>query len=484
MQSLRWLAAGALLILAGAAGCGSQYRPVINPVVPTGPPSQPTSYAMVFSQPGLVFATDSSLPTSAPPCPALGATGVFQSYTSPGVATVIDFSGDSIMALAEVGNGPLGFAVDPTGSTAYSENCDGTISSVPISTSLQTNKVGSSTLLTGVTPINMLVVTGTDYVAEYRANGQAAVAAMSGNPPGLKQEIFVAPSLVNLTGSPTGQRVYAISQGSTGSSSVAWGDCANPSVVTSSGEADAIEVATNTISTRLPLGVCPVFGVTSVDGRRAFIMNRGSGTITVINSQLNTLDTALNSSGTINLCGGTTPCDAGPVYAELYTPGSLLVTANYGNNTISVIDVSLDVYGNDSPTFGKVLATVPVGSNPAMLTVLQDGSRAYTANYGDGTVTVVNLTSFTAQKTISLGTSSSNPRTIVSTYNYPAGKVYVSSQNSSALTVIRTDTDIVSATLTMQGNIVDVRTTTQYAGSSTQGGNRITVSRSAGSGVP
>ena len=104
----------------------------------------------------------------------------------------------------------------------------------------------------------------------------------------------------------------------------------------------------------------------------------------------------------------------------------MLVVSNYDNNTVSVIDVSLDVYGNDSPNFGKVLATVPVGMKPAAVTVLQDGSRAYTANQGDGTVTVVNLTNFTAQKTIPLGMGSPNPRTIVSTYNYPSGKVYVS----------------------------------------------------------
>jgi DNA-binding beta-propeller fold protein YncE len=278
--------------------------------------------------------------------------------------------------------------------------------------------------------------------------------------------------------------VYSISQGNINTQGFAWGTCATPSAVSVTGEADAIEVANNTISARLPLGVCPVYGVSSADGRRAFILNRGSGTITVINSQLNTLDTVLNSSGTINLCAGTTPCNAGPVYAELYTPGNMLVVSNYDNNTVSVIDVSLDVYGNDSPTFGKVLATVPVGMNPAAVTVLQDGSRAYTANQGDGTVTVVNLTSFTAQKTIQLTNGVTNPRTIVSTYNYPAGKVYVASQNSPYVTIIRTDTDVISATIQAQGNVVDVRTTSQYAGSTTQGGNNITGSRSYGSGAP
>jgi DNA-binding beta-propeller fold protein YncE len=476
---MRWPAAAALLVLVGAAGCGSQYRPVINPVVPTGPPAQPTSYAVVFSQPGLVPPTDPSLPPTSPPCPASG--GVFTAYPNPGVVTILDFSGDSIMALANVGNGPLGFAVDPTGSTAYSENCDGTISAVPISIALQSNKVGSSTLLTGAVPINSLVAGTSQYVTE---QGRDAIAAMAGSPPALKQEVFVAPSVINVTGVSASQRVYSISQGNINTPGFAWGTCATPSAVSVTGEADAIEVTNNTISARLPLGVCPVYGVSSTDGRRAFILNRGSGTITVINSQLNTLDTALNATGTINLCGGTTPCNAGPVYGELYTPGNMLVVSNYDNSTVSVIDVSLDVYGNDSPTFGKVLATVPVGSHPAAVTVLQDGSRAYTANEGDGTVTVVNLTSFTAQKTIQLGNGSPNPRTVVSTYNYPAGKVYVVSQNSPYVTIIQTSTDVISATVQVQGNVVDVRTTTQYAGSTTQGGNTVTGSRSVGSGAP
>jgi len=478
---MRWPAAAALLVLLGAAGCGSQYRPVINPVVPTGPAAQPTSYAVVFSQPGLLAPTDPSLPPTEPPCLGLASGGVFQSYANPGVVTLLDFSGDSIMALANVGNGPLGFTLDPTGSTAYSENCDGTISSVPISASLQTRDVGTSTLLTGAVPINSLIAGTSQYVIE---QGRDAVAVMSGSPPALKQEVPVAPSVINATGVGASQRVYSISQGNINTPNFAWGTCATPSTVSVTGEADAIEVATDTISARLPLGVCPVYGVSSADGKRVFILNRGSGTITVINSQLNTLDTALNASGTINLCGGTTPCAAGPVYADLYTPGNLLVVSNYDNSTVSVIDVSLDVYGNDSPTFGKVLATVTVGMNPAALTVLQDGSRAYTADEGDGTVTVVNLTNFTAQKTIQLGSGVPNPRTIVSTYNYPAGKVYVSSQSSPYVTIIRTDTDVISATIQAQGNVVDVRTTNQYAGSTTQGGNNITGSRSYGSGAP
>jgi YVTN family beta-propeller protein len=509
---MKWLAAGALLVLVGATGCGSQYRPVITPVPPTGPAAQPTAYAVVFSQPGLV--PPGSLPATAPPCPTTA-------YANPGVVTIIDFSGDSIMAQAEIGTGPLTVSLNASGTAAYSLNCDNTMSTVPITTTLQTKNVLSSTFFNGAVPYNALASTSAEYVVEQGrllpgSTYPGAVGAFTGSPASLAQEVAVAPSVINVTGVPGAQRIYAISQGNTyaippATGSLAWGACASPSTVSGlgiTGEADGIEVATNTVSSRLPLGVCPVYGVTSSDGLRSYIMNRGSGTVTVINNQLNQLDTApnpnfnngpntnLGPNATINLCPGSTgTCNAGPVFAQYYATSSLLVTANYDNNTISIIDVSLDVYGNDSPTFGKVLGTVPVGANPASLTVLQDGSRVYTANEGDGTVTVVNLSSYTPQATIPLqGTPTSNntitgtlipqPRTIDSAYNYPTGKVYVTSQNSPFVTIIRTDTDVVSANIQVQGNVVDLHTTAQYTGTSATSGNINVVSRAFGSGAP
>jgi hypothetical protein len=86
------------------------------------------------------------------------------------------------------------------------------------------------------------------------------------------------------------------------------------------------------------------------------------------------------------------------------------------------------------------------------------------------------------EQTIAL---TSNPHSIESIYNYPIGKVYVASQNSPYLTVIRTDTDIVSATPEMPGNIVDMHVNSQYPGNSTTGAiNYQTESRSVGSGAP
>lgn len=519
---MAWLAVCGLLV-AFTVGCGNRYLPVVTPINPTGPAGQPTAYVAVTSEPNYNLL---DVPQNNPcivQSPSTPDTSSSVAYADPGVATVVDFSGDSIAAQALIGNGPIVNAMDPTGGLAYSSNCDGTISSFNVDSTLQTKDVFTSTLLntptvsTNAIPYNILAMSGTIFAVE---KGHNKVAEMSsGEPPALVQEIPVAPSLINIVGINDAQRIYAISQGNSlgGTTQPAWGACSDPANVTTNGEADgidlavsgssgAISIANQTVSSRIPLGVCPVYGVMSSNGERAFILNRGSGTVTVINAQQNAIDTTKtgylgNGTGTINLCGGigaTTSCNAGPVFAEIYNNGQELVTANYGNNTISVIDISQDVYGNDSNTFGKVLATIPVGEHPAALTILQDGSRVYVADQGttttdpttgvttyndDGAVTIVNLKSFSVEKTIPIN---SNPRMIQSIYNYPEGKVYVASPNSPFLTVIRTDTDTIDTKIEVQGNITGISTSTQYAGASqsTLSNNLNIDSHAPGSGEP
>ena len=468
------LTASLAILASGIAGCGNQYRPTIHPIQPTGPAAVPTSDIVVLSQPGY-----NPLPAgTVGPCTQ-------DTYATPSVITLLNFSGDSILAQANGGIGPLTFSLEAGGANVYAPNCDGTLTTAEATSgNLQTQYVQNSTLLPGSAPTNTLFANSSLYVTESGLHGPTClttncVAQLTSSPAGLKQEIPVAPSLINLVGYSAGERIYAISQGNSGGGAQpAWGDCANPSAVTVDGEADAIETAANTISARLPLGVCPVYGFMTPDLQRVFIMNRGSGTVTVINSQLNAIDAA----------HPTIKVGAGPVYADYYRNGQLLVTANYDSNTISIISIPLDIYGNDAATFGTVLATVPVGLHPVEVTVLQDGSRVYVANQGDiakgipGSVSIVSLRDYTVEKTIPL---SSNPHAIASIYNYPIGKVYVASQNSPYLTIIRTDTDVISATPEMQGNIVDIHVRSEYPAQTTNGSlNYITESRSVGSGAP
>ena len=444
-----WFSAGGLLMLAAVCGCGSTYRPVVNPINPTGPPAQPSTLIAVVSQ--------------------QNAPGASPDPQTAGVATILDFSGDSILAQAIIGPGPIGFALSPSGGEAYTINHDQTLSSFPVTAGLMTKNVAVTTLLKSTTPGNVLSAVGSVFLAD-TANNE--VDYLTGSPVSLKQAIPVGLGPATVVGNSSGQRVYAISQ------MLAPNTCNAPSQNVN-GQVYSIESSTNTVSNVLPVGVCPVFGVVSADNRRVFILNRGSGTVSVIDGQTNQLNEQTFGSDhkpcTFNC--QTFAVGGGPVYAEIYQKASILVTANYDSNTVSFIDISTDVFGNNSSTFGNVLATVPVGNHPSTVAVLQDGSRAYTANQGDGTVSIIDMTSFKVKKVIKV---MDQPRSVAAVSNALIGKVYVTSPTSQQVTIIRTDTDAITATVQLPGWVVELRASGQSAG----GSNTINASRTLGSGTP
>jgi len=452
-------AALALVAAASIAGCGAGYRPVVTPITPSGPASQPASNVVVISVP---------------------------SPTAQGIATVANYSGDTVMATAPVGPSPITFTLDETGSLAYSYNSDGTVTNIPATNQMQAKNITFTTLPSTARPVNLFSPSAGLWIADLDGN---VIDVLTGSPETFKLAIPVAPTPVTVAGPAViGQRNYAITQGTVASGV----DCNNAPTAAPAGEADGIEIASFTVSSRIPLGKCPVYALQSTDGKRLFVLNRGSDTITVINSQNNTLDAcvpfvnqigrtvtchpSLPLSTAAGLTGAGVPAVAGPVYAEYNSTTGQLLVADYDGNAVNVIDVSLDEFGDDSATFGTTF-TIPVGANPASVTALYDGSRAYSANQADGTVTVINLTSHTAEKTVPV---TGHPRTVVSTQNSIYGKVYVASPDSPYLTILRTDQDIVDTTVLVQGNVIDVRTSTQNATS----GNLINTSRRPGYGQP
>jgi len=115
------------------AGCGNNYRPVVTPVNPSGPAAQPESLAVVVPAPP---PTASGIPT-------------------PGIATVIDYAGDSVLATATIGPGPTAFTLDETGYNGFTINSDHTITNIPVSSTLQTKNVTYSTLSSTAEPLNL-----------------------------------------------------------------------------------------------------------------------------------------------------------------------------------------------------------------------------------------------------------------------------------------------------------------------------------------
>jgi DNA-binding beta-propeller fold protein YncE len=440
--------AGVAACVGMVAGCGNTYRPVVATIGVVGPAGQPTKYAMAVSTP---------TPPGAP-CPAAG------QPTSNGLLTMVDFSGDSVLVTASLGQNPYYLVLNASGTTGYTLNCDKTVNSFSISPSLITSEVLESTLPVGTNPVSLIETTSATYIAD---PGVTAIDQLTGTPPALKQQLPITAgySPIYVVGQSGAPRLYAISTANNGGP----------------GQAEAIETNGNTISATLPVGRGPVYGVMTLDDRRAFVLNQTDGTVTVFNSQTNQLDTPVST-----IAVGTRP-----VWADLASGLDELAVVNEGTGTsqgsLSLINIPLcsvtalptnpncsAINPIDAATFGQTVATVPVGINPIMVTVLSDFTRAYVANAGVAglpcasngvavpgvsttcTVSVVNLQTDTVTATIPIN---GHPVYIASSDATPTGKVYVVCKDSQVMTVIRTDIDAVETTVPLQGYGVSVRMT-------------------------
>src|SRR6202000_2234123 len=105
---------------------------------------------------------------------------------------------------------------------------------------------------------------GTIFVSE---TGLSKIAALqNGNAVSLIQELAVGANPVYVVGVDGTTRAYAISQGTTGAGTVY-----------------SIEGQPLSVSSSIPVGNMPVYGVMTPDAKRTFIVNKGSGTVSVIN---------------------------------------------------------------------------------------------------------------------------------------------------------------------------------------------------------
>jgi hypothetical protein len=460
-------------------GCGNQYRPVVSAIGPVGPAGQPEKFAVAISNP---------CPTLTPACGSLG------------LMTVVDYAGDTVTATPQILTNPSYFQLNANGTQGIVINAQGSLNTVPLSNpvGLLTSQVVQTTLPVGANPVSItsfapasalltifIPQAGTNTIAAINAGTAALYDTVGIQGPGTP--VYV----VGATGTP---RVYAISQN--GPSSL--------------GQVDAIETVSTTSlsdSAQIPVGVNPVYGVMTTDDRRAFIINQASGTVTVLNVPSNALDTLPTGTpssgpGTIPLCNnptaGNTPCpNNNPVWADLNTVATGLVVLNKGDGvhagSLSVINIPLcnaaaqSTNPNCSTTnpvdatgFGQILATVPVGINPTMVSVLQGTDTnvpaAYVINQADstgtctdtdsGTLTIINLQTNQVTATIcgvsgtnatALANGTSNvifghPNSVSATGGQPTGKVYVTSSDNQYLNVLYTDTNSVQTHIPLQGN--------------------------------
>ena len=153
--------------------------------------------------------------------------------------------------------------------------------------------------------------------------------------------------------------------------------------VADSGAASRLDVSGDTNVGILKTGVVPVHAVLLPNASRLYVVNSAEGTVTENVASTPTVPT------TISL-----PAGSKPVFVHT-AENNNVYTANFGNNTVSVINTTLNV----------VTATVAVGTHPVALAETPNGQKLYVANQSSGTVTVISTIDDTVIATIPVGSS-------------------------------------------------------------------------------
>lgn len=381
---LRIRAALAALVLAAmfSVGCGDTFRPIAIPIIQTGGQPQATREAVVVSTAG---------------------TG------AEGDTTHIDVSGDTNVGQVTVGRNPVHAALIGSGTiTAVVNKTDESIAFYQTLSPQNAQPPAFVSLPVGSAPVYAYSnVPGSLFVAESGSN-KVGVVNLTGTPTALVAEIAVGSDPEALVGTPDGSRLFVANKGSN--------------------TVNVIDTGTNALLANgqpfsIPVGTAPSFLAVNSNGTRVFVVNSGSGNVSVIDTST---DTATNVA-----------VGANPNYAFFDAINNRLWVTNSGGNSVSVINVD----PNANPALG--VTTVSLSAScanavPRSITVLADGSRAYVADSGCASVSVISALSKSVTKTIAVGTV---PVSIASSPD--SSKVYTANNGSGNATIIRTSDDTV-----------------------------------------
>ncbi|MGQ0575918.1 MAG: protein kinase domain-containing protein [Pseudonocardia sp.] len=173
-------------------------------------------------------------------------------------------------------------------------------------------------------------------------------------------------------------------------------------------EVGVLDTATGTFIARVPTGVRPFALDVTPDGKRVYVPNHDSGSITVIdtanNSVLQEIKVAPN-----------------PHWVDVTPDGSRVWAANHESNVVSVIDTATNA----------VLATVPVGSAPHSIVALPGKDTVIVCNYEGNSLSVIDSKTNTVTATIPTG---SHPQDI--TLSADGKHAYIATVDDNAIQVL------------------------------------------------
>jgi YVTN family beta-propeller protein len=213
-------------------------------------------------------------------------------------------------------------------------------------------------------------------------------------------------------------------------------------VPNSPGGAMQIDVAGDSIAAETPssfpeqpnLGNIPTHAAVFPNNAIVFVASAGSlvpGGLDVVSSfNPATQSRVATGFGTVN--NVILPSGSLPVFLNTTQNGTMYV-ANFGTNSVSSIDPTLNVVSN----------TAPVGTNPVALAETPNGLKIYVANQGSNTISSLNALDLSPN--VVTGFTGVTPVWVVARSD--SQKVYIVTQGDGQLVTIDTATDTVTSSL-------------------------------------
>jgi YVTN family beta-propeller protein len=395
-------AAAAVVVLALLSGCGDTFRPVSNPISqPGGDPSPTVEHAIVVSANG----------------------------ASPGTSMHIDVSGDTVVAVENVSINPVHAAIIG-GEVVVANKVGGNLSIYPATSgpgaSVQTVTLPTkdATMPPEAQPTFVASTDNTNVYVTQPGRVPSSVGVVSLASFSETFEISDASASISnpvaIAQLPNGGKIYVANQGSNKVTVI------DPTLIALTTQLNPSAA----IKTTLAVGTAPAAIVASADGNCLYVANSGSNNVSVINA----------SNDTVNATA--IPVGGGPSFLRFDPRLQRVYVVNKSGNSISIINHAADCSASTATTVG-------VGTAPTSIAALSDGTRAYIANSGDNTVSVL----LTSSNTIKIFPAPHNPVAIpVGTNPVSIGssadgtRVAVANAGSANISIIRTSDDTVIAT--------------------------------------
>src|SRR5882757_235562 len=180
-----------------------------------------------------------------------------------------------------------------------------------------------------------------------------------------------------------------------------------------------LDTASGQFLAMVPVRVPPLALDLPPEGKRDYVRNHESGSITVIDTATNTVVHTIQVA-------------PNPHWLDISKDGTRIYAANHESNLVSVIDTANYA----------VLATIPVGNSPHSIIALPDKPLVLNVNYDSNTLSVIDTNTNAVIKTIPTG---SHPQDL--TLSADGRHVYIATVDENAVQVLNVQSLEITATV-------------------------------------